>query len=88
MPWRFKTCDAKTRKGTPCQSTRLFRNGRCKMHGGLSTGPKTMEGRVKVLANLRGVQDKDLAVIADNIKPKRPYRGERRYKWVEPALAM
>ena len=46
------TCGAKTRKGTPCQAPRVWnkatdkaRNGRCKMHGGLSTGPKTEAGR-------------------------------------------
>ena len=40
-------CGAKTRKGTPCQAPPVWdkehdrpRNGRCKLHGGLSTGPK------------------------------------------------
>jgi len=37
-------CGAKTRKGTPCQSSAIP-NGRCRMHGGPSTGPKTAEGR-------------------------------------------
>jgi len=32
-------CGAKTRKGTPCQAQALA-NGRCKHHGGLSTGPR------------------------------------------------
>ena len=46
------TCGAKTRKGTPCQAPPVWnkatdkaRNGRCKIHGGLSTGPKTEAGR-------------------------------------------
>jgi len=30
-----------------------LRNGRCKFHGGMSTGPKTSEGRARALANLR-----------------------------------
>ena len=30
--------------GNPCQAKALT-NGRCKNHGGLSTGPKTQEGR-------------------------------------------
>jgi len=30
-------CGAKTRKGTPCQSPAMP-NGRCRMHGGKSTG--------------------------------------------------
>jgi hypothetical protein len=31
----------------PCQAKALA-NGRCKNHGGLSTGPKTLLGRAKV----------------------------------------
>lgn len=37
-------CGAKTRRGTSCQSPAM-RNGRCRMHGGASTGPTTAEGR-------------------------------------------
>jgi hypothetical protein len=36
-------CGAKTRKGTPCRSAAM-KNGRCRMHGGMSTGPRTPEG--------------------------------------------
>src|SRR5947209_123450 len=36
-------CGARTRRGTPCQCPAM-RNGRCRLHGGLSTGPKTAEG--------------------------------------------
>src|SRR5215831_21245292 len=36
-------CGAKTRKGTACQSPAM-RNGRCQLHGGKSTGPRTPEG--------------------------------------------
>jgi len=36
-------CCAKTRKGGPCQGPAM-RNGRCRMHGGASTGPRTLEG--------------------------------------------
>lgn len=38
-------CGAKTRKGTPCKSKVLCHSGRCKLHGGLSTGPKTVQGK-------------------------------------------
>ena len=39
------TCGAYARStGNPCQAKALA-NGRCKNHGGLSTGPKTPEGR-------------------------------------------
>ena len=40
-------CGAKTRTGTPCQHLGNARNGRCRLHGGASTGPKTKEGRRK-----------------------------------------
>ncbi len=42
---RGLTCGAKTRKGTPCQRRDLHRSGRCRLHGGLSTGPKTEAGK-------------------------------------------
>lgn len=35
-------CGAKTRNGTPCQK-RALKNGRCRLHGGKSTGPKDRE---------------------------------------------
>lgn len=38
-------CGATTRAGTPCKITVLQRNGRCKLHGGMSTGAKTKAGR-------------------------------------------
>ena len=38
-------CGAHARTtGNPCQAKALT-NGRCKNHGGMSTGPKTSEGR-------------------------------------------
>ena len=38
-------CGAYARStGKPCQAKALA-NGRCKNHGGMSTGPKTLEGR-------------------------------------------
>ena len=38
-------CGAYARStGKPCQAGAL-RNGRCRLHGGLSTGPKSLEGR-------------------------------------------
>ena len=46
-------CGAKTRKGTPCARRAVEGKARCPNHGGLSTGPKTPEGRAKALLNLR-----------------------------------
>ena len=37
------TCGAKTRGGDPCRNYAM-KNGRCRMHGGASTGPKTAAG--------------------------------------------
>ncbi len=36
-------CGAKTRLGTSCRGPGM-KNGRCRMHGGKSTGPKTWVG--------------------------------------------
>ena len=45
-------CGARTRQNTPCQAPPVWNkkkdcavNGRCRLHGGLSTGPKTRAGR-------------------------------------------
>ena len=47
-------CGAKAKStGEPCKSTQIFRNGRCKFHGGLSTGPKSAEGKLAALGNLK-----------------------------------
>ena len=60
IEWRFgsdwpgQRCGAKTRKGTSCQRPANKRNGRCRVHGGASTGPRTKEGRARISeANLR-----------------------------------
>lgn len=38
-----RRCGARTRKRTPCRAPAMV-NGRCRMHGGKSTGPRTPEG--------------------------------------------
>ena len=53
-------CEARTRRGTPCQC-KAMSNGRCRLHGGLSTGPTTPEGKMTAAANLPN---------AKQIKPK------------------
>ena len=42
-PRNAPRCGAKTRSGKPCQAPGMA-NGRCRMHGGASTGPRTPEG--------------------------------------------
>ncbi len=46
-------CGAKNRKGLPCQCKLLLKGGKCKFHGGMSTGPRTQEGKKKSLEALR-----------------------------------
>ena len=41
--------------GKPCRMKALA-NGRCRLHGGLSTGPKSAEGKQKALMNLKQYQ--------------------------------
>ena len=42
-------CKAKTRSGKPCKRAGNHKNGRCHLHGGKSTGPRT-EGRARIAA--------------------------------------
>ena len=55
-PWRFgpnwpgQRCGAKTRKGKPCRAPAKQPVGRCKVHGGVSTGPRTKEGLARLTA--------------------------------------
>jgi hypothetical protein len=51
-------CGAKNRRGLPCQCKKLYGNGRCRFHGGLSTGPKTPEGKQRSLDAMRAGQKK------------------------------
>ena len=39
---------AKIRRGTACQRATYKHNGRCALHGGLSTGPRNQEGAQRV----------------------------------------
>ncbi len=48
---RGLSCGAKTRAGTPCKRIDLYWSGRCKFHGGLSTGPLTEVGKAKAREN-------------------------------------
>jgi hypothetical protein len=60
IEWRFgpdwpgQRCGAKTRQGTACLRPANKKNGRCRLHGGASTGPRTAGGRTRIsAANLR-----------------------------------
>src|SRR5271165_2683832 len=42
-------CGAKARSGNPCRAPAMA-NGRCRMHGGNCTGPRTPEGKARMIA--------------------------------------
>lgn len=44
-------CGARTRQGTACKKAGVGKNGRCRLHGGKSTGPKD---KTRHSASLRG----------------------------------
>jgi hypothetical protein len=46
--WEGTRCEARTRRGTPCERPGNKTNGRCKFHGGRSTGTRTEEGKASV----------------------------------------
>lgn len=50
---RDMTCGARTKAGTPCRQRALYGSGRCKWHGGLSTGPTTEAGKEQARINGR-----------------------------------
>ena len=43
-------CLALTRSGTPCRQLPINGKKRCRLHGGLSTGPRTAEGKARIAA--------------------------------------
>ena len=48
-PTPTSRCGARTRAGAPCCGPAMA-NGRCRMHGGASTGPRTAEGMARMIA--------------------------------------
>jgi hypothetical protein len=61
-------CGARKQNGQPCRQRALFCNGRCKFHGGLSTGPKTEAGREQSRINGR-LGGRPRTVISDTPMP-------------------
>lgn len=46
---RGQQCGGRTRNGTPCRMRPATPfNRRCRLHGGLSTGPTTAEGKARI----------------------------------------
>jgi hypothetical protein len=42
------SCGAKTRRAMTCEAPAVKGRRRCRLHGGLSTGPRTAEGRERI----------------------------------------
>lgn len=42
--WPGQRCLAKTRRGTKCRRPAYKKSGKCHLHGGASSGPKTQQG--------------------------------------------
>lgn len=58
VPGRWETkpewfCGAINQAGLPCRMLAIYDNGRCKWHGGCSTGPKTEAGKEQSRINGR-----------------------------------
>jgi hypothetical protein len=67
--WPGERCGAKTRQSTPCQKAALKGRTRCQLHGGRSTGPKTIEGRQRVSeAHFKHGQRTNARVAADRAR--------------------
>jgi hypothetical protein len=66
MRLTHKLCGARTRAGRPCKAPAMP-NGRCRMHGGPSTGPRTPEG----LARLRAARTRTGLHTADMVALRR-----------------
>jgi len=48
--WPGRRCLAKTRAGGACQNPAIKGRSRCKLHGGRSTGAKTVAGKARTIA--------------------------------------
>lgn len=46
-------CGARKKTGERCRSKSLHRGGKCKFHGGLSTGARTPEGKARAIAAMQ-----------------------------------
>ena len=69
--WRRKLygpCGAQTKStGEPCRATALKPSGRCRLHGGLSTGPRTQDCKRIVADNLRRWRERQQAAAGDEL---------------------
>ena len=67
-----ETCGARTRGGSPCRNMSM-KNGRCRMHGGASTGPKTADGlaRWRASVTIHGGRSREMIEFRRRIRELR-----------------
>ncbi len=68
-PTNAPRCGARTRPGAPCRQPAMA-NGRCRMHGGRSTGPRTAEGleRLRAARTRHGAYGKEAREVRELIR--------------------
>lgn len=83
-------CGAKTRKGTPCTAKVYWPviwpepSRRCRLHGGLSTGPKTPEGKDKLAETMKKTMSR---VWAERREGSRPMPQRKTHPTLEEELS-
>jgi hypothetical protein len=68
-PSKALRCGARARTGDPCRQPAMA-NGRCRMHGGKSTGPRTAEGlkRLRAARTRHGAYGKEARKVRELIR--------------------
>ena len=74
-------CGAQTRRGKPCSARAVPGSARCRVHGGLSTGPRTDDGREAIR-----VSNRRRAVLADLVELDPDMNEIRRRQWAAAIL--
>ena len=69
-PLRKVFCNARRKfDGLPCQA-KAMKNGKCKLHGGMSSGQKTINGKVKAYQNLNPFKEWSVDKIREYVERK------------------
>jgi hypothetical protein len=71
-------CGRRTRRGTSCRAMAVRKGMPCKLHGGLSTGPKSIAGKMRALRNFASYRDmpqSELETVAKRMLDARQTRG-------------
>lgn len=67
--------------GKPCRQMAISPKGRCVWHGGLSVGPRSVEGRAATLRNLPRYKDTPQAEL-EEIAARMVEKSEKRYRYL------